>query len=98
MSSVHRLNFASFLDKLASTRVSNHKICQIALVLFRSTFEEKRALCSPEMPDKEDFSRDIRSLAVADLLPAAAVLLHLAHVGSAIVQCVELKSVAWPEE
>lgn len=48
MPNVHRLNFASILAKLASTRVSNHKICQIALVLFRSTFEETRALCTPE--------------------------------------------------
>jgi hypothetical protein len=46
MSGIHRLNFASFLAKLASTRVSNHKICQIALVLFRSTFEETRELFS----------------------------------------------------
>jgi hypothetical protein len=48
MPNVHRLNFASILAKLASTRVSNHKICQIALVLFRSTFEETRALCTLE--------------------------------------------------
>ncbi|KAI4675252.1 uncharacterized protein J4E84_010253 [Alternaria hordeiaustralica] len=79
MSGVHRLNLASFLAKLASTRVANHKICQIALVLFRSTFEETRALCSPETPDEEDLSRDIRSLTVADLLPAACAWIKEAN-------------------
>ena len=90
MSSVHRLNFASFLAKLASTRVSNHKICQIALVLFRSTFEETRALCGPETPDQEDPSRDIRSLAVADLLPAAC-----AWIKEANYNLIQLSDVFW---
>jgi hypothetical protein len=90
MSGVHRLNFASFLAKLASTRVSNHKICQIVLILFRSTFEETRALCSLETPDKEDPSRDIRSLAIADLLPAAC-----AWIKEANYNLIQLSEVYW---
>jgi pimeloyl-ACP methyl ester carboxylesterase len=90
MSSVHRLNFASFLAKLASTRVSNHRICQIALILFRSTFEETRTLCSLEKQDEEDPSRDIRSLAVADLLPAAC-----AWIKEANYNLIQLADVFW---
>lgn len=88
MSSAHRLNFTSFLAKLASTGVSNHGICQIALVLFRSTFEETRALGSLESQDEEDLSRNIRDLSIGDLLPAACAwikeasynLIHLSEV------------------
>ncbi|KAF5569931.1 hypothetical protein FPANT_13837 [Fusarium pseudoanthophilum] len=40
--SAYRVNFASFLAKLAVTRVSKDRMCQIALVLFRSTLEEPR--------------------------------------------------------
>jgi hypothetical protein len=106
MSGIHRLNFASFLAKLASTRVSNHKICQIALVLFRSTFEETRELFSWETPDtedpsrsirsltiapdKEDPSRDIRSLTIADLLPAAC-----AWIKEANYNLIQLSDVSW---
>jgi hypothetical protein len=90
MSSVQRLNFASFLAKLASTRVSNHRVCQIALILFRSTFEETRALCRLENQDKEDPYRDIRSLAIADLLPAAC-----AWIMEANHNLIQLSDVFW---
>ncbi|USP77942.1 cytochrome P450 [Curvularia clavata] len=78
LSSAHRLNFASFLAKLASTRVCNDRICQIALILFRSTFEETRQLCSMEheKKDEEDASRTMHDLAVADLLPAACAWIN----------------------
>ncbi|EUC39858.1 hypothetical protein COCMIDRAFT_31087 [Bipolaris oryzae ATCC 44560] len=45
MSSGHRLNCASFLTKLISTRVSNHSVSQIALILFRSNLR-KRDRCA----------------------------------------------------
>ncbi|KAH8688025.1 hypothetical protein GQ44DRAFT_720818 [Phaeosphaeriaceae sp. PMI808] len=73
MSGVHRLNFASFLAKLASARVSKDRMCQMALVLFRSTFEERRELGNIEKPDDEDTHRSILSLDIAQLLPAACV-------------------------
>jgi len=71
MSAAQRLNFASFLAKLASTRVSKDRVCQIALVLFRSAFEERRGLCSSVTSEDEDASRTMRDLSIADLLPAA---------------------------
>jgi hypothetical protein len=73
MSGVHRLNFASFLAKLASARVSQDRMCQIALILFRATFEERRELGSTEKPDHEDTHRSISSLDMAQLLPAACL-------------------------
>lgn len=70
MSGVHRLNFASFLAKLASTRVSKDRLCQIALILFRSTFEEGRDLRTNDKDD-EDTHRSLAHLDIAHLLPAA---------------------------
>lgn len=71
MSGAQRLNCATFLAKLASTRVSKDRMCQIALVLFRSTFEEVRELRILEGADEEDSHRSIRDLDIAQLLPAA---------------------------
>ncbi|KAH3939347.1 hypothetical protein HBI56_013340 [Parastagonospora nodorum] len=79
LSAVHRLNFASFLAKLASTRVSNHRLCQMALVLFRSTFEEDRALFVPGKHEEEDPSRTMQDLGIADLLPAACAWIQEAN-------------------
>jgi hypothetical protein len=89
MSSVQRLNFASFLAKLASTRVSKDRLCQIALVLFRSTFEEVQELCIPDNQD-EDPSRQINGLALADLLPAAC-----AWIWEAGYNIIQLSDVFW---
>ncbi|RMZ67215.1 cytochrome P450 [Pyrenophora seminiperda CCB06] len=71
MSTAHRLNFSSFLAKLASTRVGKDKVCQIALLLFHATFEETRELCSSEKSEDEDRRRTMRDLSIADLLPSA---------------------------
>jgi hypothetical protein len=89
MSSVQRLNFASFLAKLASTRVSKNRLCQIALILFRSTFEEVRELSVPDN-EGEDPSRQINDLALADLLPAACA--WILEAGYNIIQ---LSDVFW---
>jgi hypothetical protein len=91
LSGVQRLNFASFLAKLASTRVSKDRICQIALVLFRSTFEDaRRDLCTKEKPDEEDTHRSISSLDIAQLLPAAC-----AWIKEASHTLIQLSDVSW---
>lgn len=69
MDSKQRLNAASFLAKLASTRIANDRLCQIALVLFRHTFECELRLGSSNEPDDEDHHRSL--LTVASLLPSA---------------------------
>ena len=76
ISGAHRLNFASFLAKLASTRVSKDRMCQIALILFRNTFEDRRELRTTEEPDNEDASRGIQTLEIAHLLPSACTWIN----------------------
>jgi hypothetical protein len=71
LSSSQRLNFASFLAKLASTRINKDRLCQIALVLFRTTFEDGRDLRTTDDLDDEDPKASIRSLDLARLLPSA---------------------------
>ncbi|KAJ5189543.1 hypothetical protein N7491_005872 [Penicillium cf. griseofulvum] len=78
MSGIHRLNFATFLAKLASTRVSKDRMCQVALLIFRALFECPQALRTGEEPDEEDFSRGIKQLEVFHLLPAAVAWLKIA--------------------
>jgi hypothetical protein len=90
MSGVQRLNYATFLAKLASTRVSKDRMCQIALILFRSMFEDRRELGTTEKPDEEDTHRTIGHLEIAHLLPAACAWLKEA--GHNIIQ---LSDVCW---
>ncbi|UZP40404.1 hypothetical protein NXS19_008220 [Fusarium pseudograminearum] len=90
LSGAHRLNFASFLAKLASTRVPNDKLCQIALILFRATFEDARDLGTAGDADDEDKKRDMRDLTVTQLLPSASVWIKEA--GYNIIQ---LSDVSW---
>ncbi|KJJ33286.1 hypothetical protein AFLA70_818g000290 [Aspergillus flavus AF70] len=71
LAGAQRLNFASFLAKLASTRICKDRMCQIALILFRNTFEDGRDLRTTEEPEKEDPGRSIHSLDIVHLLPAA---------------------------
>ncbi|GAQ07496.1 hypothetical protein ALT_4817 [Aspergillus lentulus] len=71
MDAKQRLNAASFLAKLASTRVANDRLCQIALILFRNTFESVRPLGSSNEPDDEDPRRTIHVMTIASLLPSA---------------------------
>lgn len=90
MSGAHRLNFASFLAKLASTRVSKDRMCQIALVLFRTTFEDGRDLRTTEDPESEDPRRSIRDLDLVHLLPAAC-----AWIKEAGYNLIQLSDVSW---
>jgi hypothetical protein len=66
-----RLNTASFLAKLTSTRITNDRLCQIALVLFRNTFDSERPLGSSNEPDDEDRRRIMYVLTIALLLLSA---------------------------
>ncbi|KAH7355635.1 hypothetical protein BKA66DRAFT_446469 [Pyrenochaeta sp. MPI-SDFR-AT-0127] len=90
MSGVHRLNFAAFLAKLASARISKDEMCQIALVVFRATFEDARDLRTTENPDDEDSHRSIASLDIAHLLPAACVWIK-----EASHNLIQLSDVSW---
>lgn len=71
MSGTQRLNFASFLAKLASTRVCKDRMCQVALVIFRCAFEERQGIFPSEVKDKEDSHRSMSLLELRHLLPAA---------------------------
>ncbi|KAJ5795142.1 hypothetical protein N7457_001741 [Penicillium paradoxum] len=84
-----RLNFASFLAKLASTRVGKDRMCQIALILFRATLEERRDLQTSE-PDTEDPKRNLGDLTIAQLLPA--VCAWITEAGQNLIQ---LSDVSW---
>lgn len=90
MAGTQRLNFASFLAKLASTRVCKDRLCQIALVLFRTTFEDRRELRTTEESDNEDPRRSIDNLDIEHLLPAACVWIKEA--GCNLLQ---LSDVSW---
>lgn len=80
MSGTHRLNFATFLAKLASTRVGKDRLCQIALILFRHLFEERQGLRSGQESDNEDPKRGMDQLEIFHLLPAAvAWFRHAGH-------------------
>ncbi|KAJ5804376.1 uncharacterized protein N7518_000679 [Penicillium psychrosexuale] len=73
MNGKQRLNAASFLAKLASTRIANDRLCQIALILFRDTFESERPLGSSNEPDDEheEHRRTMAGRSIASLLPSA---------------------------
>lgn len=70
MSRTQRLNVSTFLAKLASTRVANDQLCQIALPLFQRAFEKETPLGSTKEPDEEDQRRSMIGLSIADLLPS----------------------------
>lgn len=90
MPGTQRLNFSTFLAKLAATRVSKDRMCQIALLLFRTTFEDtERGLTTGE-PDEEDAGRTTRDLMYDQLLPSAC-----AWIKEAGPQLVLLSSVWW---
>lgn len=76
MDASQRLNFSSFLAKLASTRLNRDKLCQIALLLFRETFETVQPLTRPNDSDGEDPCRSVMALSIAVLLPAACSWIH----------------------
>lgn len=78
MSGTHRLNFATFLAKLASTRVAKDRMCQVALLIFRSLFEIPLQLRSGKESDEEDVNRGTKQLEVFHLLPSAVAWLKIA--------------------
>ncbi|KGO72074.1 Protein of unknown function DUF3632 [Penicillium italicum] len=78
MSGTHRLNFATFLAKIASTRAAKDRLCQVALLIFRDLFESCQALRTGEETDEEDLNRGIKQLEVFHLLPAAVAWLKIA--------------------
>ncbi|CAG8309505.1 unnamed protein product [Penicillium nalgiovense] len=83
MSGTHRLNFATFLAKLASTRVAKDRLCQVALLIFRTLFESPQTLRTREetdggMSDEEDLNRGTKQLEIFHLLPAAVAWLKIA--------------------
>ncbi|KAJ5447645.1 Protein of unknown function DUF3632 [Penicillium cf. griseofulvum] len=92
MDSKQRLNSASFLAKLASTRIANDRLCQIALVIFRNTFETERHLGSSDKPDDEEPRRSNHGLTIASLLPSACAWIREA--GHNIIL---LSDVSWNE-
>ncbi|KAJ5193238.1 hypothetical protein N7449_009380 [Penicillium cf. viridicatum] len=57
MSGTQRLNFASYLAKLASTRICKEIMCQVALVIFRCAFEQRQEILPSEDKDEEDSHR-----------------------------------------
>ncbi|KAB8231849.1 DUF3632 domain-containing protein [Aspergillus alliaceus] len=83
-----RLNFASFLAKLASTRIDKDRLCQIALILFRETFETIRPLGSLNKPGGP--YQTILEVSIADLLPAAC-----AWIREAGYNIILLSDVSW---
>ncbi|PYH67394.1 DUF3632 domain-containing protein [Aspergillus vadensis CBS 113365] len=79
MSGTHRLNLATFLAKLASTRVTKDRLCQVALLIFRSLFESPLQLRSGDVSDEEDVNRGTKQLEVFHLLPSAVAWLKIAN-------------------
>lgn len=65
-------------------------MCQIALILFRNTFEDRRELRTTEETDNEDASRGIRSLEIAHLLPSACMWINEAG-----YNLIQLSEVCW---
>ncbi|GLB09502.1 hypothetical protein AtubIFM57258_005424 [Aspergillus tubingensis] len=78
MSGAQRLDFATFLAKLASTRVAKDRMCQVALLIFRSLFESPLQLCSGKESDEEDVNRGTKQLEVFHLLPSAVTWFKIA--------------------
>ncbi|KAE8316732.1 hypothetical protein BDV41DRAFT_527923 [Aspergillus transmontanensis] len=65
-------------------------MCQIALILFRTTFEEGRDLRTTEEPDKEEPGRSMKTLDLVHLLPAA-----FAWIKEAGQNLIQLSDVFW---
>lgn len=78
MSGTHRLNFSTFLAKLASTRVAKDRLCQVALLVFRYLFESPQALRTEGESDEEDLDRGMKQLEIVNLLPSAIAWLKIA--------------------
>ncbi|WEW55582.1 hypothetical protein PRK78_001013 [Emydomyces testavorans] len=86
MEASQRLNFAYFLARLASTGLDNDRLCQIALLVFRDTFETVRPIGSLE----KSGDGTMHDLSIAALLPAACAWIREA--GRKIIQ---LSDMSW---
>ncbi|KAL2812462.1 hypothetical protein BDW59DRAFT_155262 [Aspergillus cavernicola] len=71
MGAKQHLNTSTFFAKLASTRVANNKLCQIALLVFRATFKSMQPLGSSDKLDNKDPYQVAHTLTIAVLLPSA---------------------------
>ena len=87
LKNAQRLNLASFLAKLASTRVSKDRICQIALLLFCSTFEGRSSIDGGQ-PDELSSHQTISTLDLTQLMPS--VCAWIKEAGHVLVQLSEL--------
>ncbi|CAI7643849.1 unnamed protein product [Penicillium discolor] len=85
-----RLNFASYLAKLASTCVCKDGMCQVAVVIFRCKFEQRQEIFPSEDKDEEDSHRSMGLLKLRHLLPAA----H-AWCKEASYNIIQLSEVSW---
>ncbi|CAI7671123.1 unnamed protein product [Penicillium bialowiezense] len=88
MSGAQRLNFSSFLAKLASTRVSKNRMCQIAIILFRYIFEDLHEVCAFGEADNQSTDRTLRGLQLQQLLPS--VFLWIKKAGDNLLLLSEL--------
>ncbi|OQD69736.1 hypothetical protein PENPOL_c002G03752 [Penicillium polonicum] len=79
MLGTQRLNFASYLAKVASTRICKDRMCQVALVIFQCAFEHRQEIVPSEDKDEEDPHRSMGSLELRHLLPAARAWFVLAQ-------------------
>lgn len=71
MDAAQRLNFSYFLAKCASTGLDHDRLFQIALLVFRDTFETVRPLGS-----LNDTDTAYENLSIAALLPSACAWLR----------------------
>ncbi|KAJ5967014.1 hypothetical protein N7501_003262 [Penicillium viridicatum] len=71
MSGTQRLNFASYLAKVASTRLCKDRMCQVALIIFHCAFEQRQEIPPSKNKDEEDSHRSMGSLELRHLLPAS---------------------------
>ncbi|KAJ5425294.1 hypothetical protein N7465_000364 [Penicillium sp. CMV-2018d] len=79
MLGTQRLTFASYLAKVASTRVCTDRMCQVALVIFSCAFEQRQEILPSEDKDEEDSHRSMGSFELRHLLPAARAWFVLAE-------------------
>lgn len=73
----HR-NFATFLAKLASTRVVKDKLYQVDLLIFRALFENPQTLRTGKESEEEDLNQYTKQFEVFHLLPVAVAWLKIA--------------------
>lgn len=73
MSAVQRINFCSFLARLASVGLAKEKLCSIMLILFRDALETPRSLGDLNANGNEDTTRSLIDLTIGDLLPAVGI-------------------------